>query len=1150
MSSNLVVEPGSWGEFYASIESLTWKLQNSRYSKYDLATAVVVNLAADIDDLVTSAQSLLSTHIARKDNVHQTNALQLGFGLVDNYKTATLTQAGEGGYDDLFITPQGFNTLASKVFADFGTSLHHQGINPISSFGSLSFLPPDISGSFEGSGQRSGNSCGPMIIEDDGTLVGLRYGTTGTTEGLYYFYLPTAEDRIDSMSVIRTNFKYAPANLPAGAYCSDILNSEPDVLLGKITGSSSYQWFISITNGTFDATKHNTAYFTIATDPDVNNLGPFSTSLIINGYVYIFSMIDDGLGAVREIGGALSNTTPVTMTVWRVPVSSVINNNTVTLERITNWSTKDLWGDTTTNGRIQLAKVAVSDNAADKPYVLGGSTAIRQVNTRNSQRRMFATVDPGNVNQIRLAFAHTLYATTTTGSSQMLIVGISLLVNVSAKTAVVEDGADYTRVVVNGNALTLVGNSLMGDSLLTGCPLAGNWHPNVLVTSRGYLLSRTSGNQPDEDPRYTKGLITNFTTRFAALRLRYRQVRQIGIMDDPLVTGTAITNGFMKPQMLAGGCLLLTANPYKIPRYYSYGTVKRVLWTGDPTFTYNLTSGGNITGWAPNSNRSEIPDVNVPPRNRFYHIITQVDSTQAITSSPAVLSESNTNVGVSIDANLNITGSITFSQTELNNVAKAAVQVALGTAPSAWKGLIYVPQDTNLPLIMMTTGEVLRGDGDGYRVAMSMSELNYTGARTGNITGFTFKRVINSQISEQQPTGCVLELAAHGGLNIYKTAAGDYLLGVGAPTTHSTYGGNYGYVWYAAVRAGTKTIEDNTVKCFHHSYYPTDSNPTPVAIPGFGLCVMDSATQVANATAVMVVDVMAVTYEEYLTWTSKRKLVLAAQQVEQGYLVYFTAPTQVFMAGNEYTLPAGNIDLRNVVSNPASKTFYVYVQLVDEAVSYLITTDQLAPTMTLMYIGSITTNTTQIATIAVDKRIRVETFELSATHIGSGIPITTGVPTTTGNFAWRNGYLKLMSFAIQLDYSGIVTVNLRTGAVTIEMSVSGTPPDSVSRTRTQTVWSTGETWTPGLVAPGTEASGASDAFNTYVSTSKTFPALARSNIASSTALAVMMGNESNPNNKGAFTQQPSAANDYTLKWKVTDTPSGAGEYTFDLYVKY
>jgi hypothetical protein len=323
MSDNLAVDPGSWGAFYASIEALTWKLQNTRYSQYDLAVGVMTNFNDTIESLVAEVQTNLNAHVSNRTNIHEVNAQQIGFGLVDNFKTATVAQAGEGGYDNLFITPQGYNALASKVFGDFGSSLHHQGINPISTFGTLSFLPPDISGSFEGSGQTSGNSAGPMIIEDDGTLVGLRYGTTGTSEGLYYFYLPTAEDRIDMAGPIRTNFKYAPASLPSGAYCAQIYNNDSDVLLGQVKGSSTYDRFLSITNGTFDATKHYTGYYKLSDVEKSDHQGLYCTATVVGSYVYIFGAADNGYGVTPDANGKMEITSPFDISVWRVPVASV-----------------------------------------------------------------------------------------------------------------------------------------------------------------------------------------------------------------------------------------------------------------------------------------------------------------------------------------------------------------------------------------------------------------------------------------------------------------------------------------------------------------------------------------------------------------------------------------------------------------------------------------------------------------------------------------------------------------------------------------------------------------------------------------------------------------------------------------------------------
>jgi len=1009
MSDNLTVDPGSWGVFYASIEALTWKLQNARYSQYDLATGVMTNFTNTVEALVAEAQSNFNAHASNRTNIHKVNAMQIGFGLVDNFKTATVAQAGEGGYDNLFITPQGYNALAAKVFGDFGSSLHHQGINPISTFGSLSFLPPDISGSFEGSGQLSGNSCGPMIIEDDGTLVGLRYGATGTSEGLYYFYLPSAEDRIDNVSPIRTNYKYVPSNLPSGTYCSDIYNNDSEVLLGAIKGSSSVDRFISLTNGTFDVSKHYTAYYKVAGMVDANYHIRFMTAAIVGNYVYIFGGYEDAVNCVADANGNTELTGAVRLVTWRVAISAIQAGGTVTLETVTAWACKDVYGRNVSSTDVLIAQQWVSGNADNKPYVYVTNKQLFSVSVQNAQRRLQSVVNPANPNQVRVNYHHTVYAQAKASGSGLAPIALSILIDTAAKTAVVEDNPGP--ITISGNQY----NAPISTPLQTGSTTAtgmdvqgGNRHQNTIVTNRGYLLTRMSGNQPDENPLYGKAQILNFVSRFDAMRERSRVTRLITQVSDPLVTGTALTNGFMKPQLLRGFGLLLTSSRYKESNYYNYGTTKRVVVTGNANFPYKLLDGRTITGFAPNGNRSEIPaDRTSIDRYRFVHVITQVDSAGNITSSPSVIWEDNDKssswVGCTdIDANLNMTGSFSFSKAEMNALAKAAITQVLGKAPTLSMGLIYVPQDTAVPLIMVCNGEVLRDDGTAYRAAFALVELNYTGSRSGNVTGYTIKRIIDRRIEEQQPSGVIMDFAGQGGLNIYKTAAGDYLLGIGCPPNHQTYGGIYSYVWYAAIRAGTGTIEDSTIKLFGHGYYPTASNPTPLAVPGSGLCVMDSTSQVNNATAVLVMDSMATTYQEFLTWQSRGKFILAAQQVEQGYLVYFTAPTQVFLAGNEYTLPAGSIDLRSIKANPASTTFYLYVQLVDEAVSYLITTAAQAPSISLMYIGTIVTNTTQIQSISVSKKVRVETFELSANRIGSAIPISTGVPSGAGNFAWRN----------------------------------------------------------------------------------------------------------------------------------------------------
>jgi len=495
---------------------------------------------------------------------------------------------------------------------------------------------------------------------------------------------------------------------------------------------------------------------------------------------------------------------------------------------------------------------------------------------------------------------------------------------------------------------------------------------------------------------------------------------------------------------------------------------------------------------------------------------------------------------------LSITGAFSWNQTEFDTLVSTVATSLMGTSNlTAAKGQLYVPQDVNVPLLLVVGAT--KPNGSGYLGKHAVYELNYTGARTGLITGYSVKKQvvawdIQGLLSTMATGQVVYRFGENTGLVIYKTAAGDYLLGIGSFVFFGLIGSGCGSNWYAAIRAGTGTIETSTVKSYYGGYYPNDRRPTPIAIPGYGMCMTDFATSQANGNAAIIVDSMAVDYAGFLAWTSRAKLTLIAQQVEQGWLVYFTSPTPIFLAGNEYTLAPGNIDLRDIQANPANTTFYIYVELVNEVAVYRASATALAPTMTLMYIGVVTTNSSQIASIVISKKIRIDTFELSATRIGSGIPITTGVPSLAGSFAWRNGLLKLAGFSMELDYTGTVSVNLRTGLVTIAIT-----PRVGSYTNIQTIYSTGETWAPGLI--GTQPTdGSQGDLTQLISTSKTFAALAKGNIASFSTIVASVGNEVAP--QPSTITQPTAANDYTFTWTVTDGPGGNQPYSFDLYVHY
>lgn len=1024
-------EIGSWGEFFASIEGATIRLQESRLTGFDQADKELNKVSTAINDDYVAVVELLNQHMATHQNQdHKLDKVSINLGLVDNFKTAvTITQENENSSDE-FLTPSSFNELGTRVFADFADKIHHQEINPISVYGDLSWMPPDVYGSFEGSGMRSGAAMSQALIEDDGTYIGLRYGTNGTSQGLYYYYQTAAEDRVDSESIVRTNTRYTPANAPSGLICVDVSVSDVSCILGMTAGHPTLNGFIALTNGTMDVSKHYVGYFRYDDEWSPTCQPYWRTACVAGNYVYGFYIENHSSWTPGEIDN------PFTVAVVRCPVSAVVGGGVVQWEHVTNWSTRNLWGNQINANEIQLANCLRSTNRSKQPYLLyDGEHWLQALNTIHSGVRLSAVPNPVNPNQIRLLIQHTIWCQLDNGAGSMPTFGFSVTVDVNAKTAVCDDDARYIHnSSPNSNTISWDAPTMIDPRQITGYPYGGNYWPSVLVTERGYILARGGGNQPEENTMYFRSKIENFVNRFDAQRIGKRHVRPITALNDLMRVGSEFTNGVMNPRYMTGGYLIYNATATK-QRQFAYGSVKRLQFLGEPNFTYGTINSGSLQGWAPNGTRIEFPRLTF---NQCV-FITRVYANGSVACDASVAHGDGNGVsGTTIDKDLIITGQFSYDKTELYNIARTAASTAFGTSASlnvTWT--MYVPQDNTIPVLMVITATTPRPAGDGRYGTALLVELNYNGPRSGHITGVSFKRICNRRNWDKVPGSTYEQYETMCGIQAYQCSDGTWLLGIGSPSVLQVYGGQDGACWYAAVRSGSRTIEDGTVRGYNHSYYPTSTLPSPFVHPGYGLCMMDYGTNQANYNAVLVVNVMANSYADYQRWSGKQKLVIGAQEVEKGWIVYFTADTPVFLAGREYILKATSIDLRTIDSNPGNKTFYVYVRLTEDGIKYWISSVSLAPTMTMMYIGKITTIASQISTFQIAKKIRVDTFELSPVHIGSGIPISTGVPSSHGNYAWFSRLITSVDF-LQYDTSGALQQpnnNFQIGFIDIRMNL-------------------------------------------------------------------------------------------------------------------
>lgn len=199
-----------------------------------------------------SRMAVLVEHDKNYENPHQTNKTHLDLGNVDNFGTASLFEDAAGTRQDLFSTPAGVIQLVKGHVPD-SNSLMLQGVMPISQYAGNSYIPPAISGSFEGMGGMTDAS--GICLERNGDLAILSNHMDGRVDGLYYsivrdYNKPTA-------SHLYTQFKYEPPSLKAIGITPNriIAGSGNKVIMVGVAGTSD--WYISLTDGTFDPGYHS-----------------------------------------------------------------------------------------------------------------------------------------------------------------------------------------------------------------------------------------------------------------------------------------------------------------------------------------------------------------------------------------------------------------------------------------------------------------------------------------------------------------------------------------------------------------------------------------------------------------------------------------------------------------------------------------------------------------------------------------------------------------------------------------------------------------------------------------------------------------------------------------------------------------------------
>lgn len=839
---------------------------------------------------------------------------------------------------------------------------------PLSHYGTHNYLPAGVSGSFDGASENQAYRRGKVFLEDDGTLVFLRAGTNGSTQGVYYAYMQNALFAEDMSLSVNTNKEYQPGYFGSNRYAIGMISTDDNIVVGYYAerNSTSTGIFVSIMNETLDDTQH-TGFF--VSSIDVSPVGTLTYAMRANDGSYYFFSTDTSYNK------------------FEVCVVRLVYNQstgTYTSNRITGWNNK-IFYNSTENGtdNIVLIRNMISHNVADKPYALCPPTA----NDRSlfmTSIDLFVAQDPSS-GQFRIRVNGDSWFASSSQNTRPQH-GFSYTINMSTKSSVLDPGNDKTTLQA---PMVIDSNFSYFGTVINNEPLYN--HAGYRNIFSCYLYLETGDVFSISTPNLAQALLLQRSKFNAGSVFQMIKVRD-NISND-------FSAGIVKPTFGSSigswitGLELLPNNSTKQFTNTSSGTRPSYsVHKSSPTFTFKSVDRGTIKGFEPTTDRNFISS---NWDNRAY--ISTVSGNNVTTNGGIFICDNRYEQSFSYDYHSVGTGKISITPSVLDNFRNteySKIPASWNLSPSAAKSLtLFVPQQSDIPAFVMLS--TITNNLANY---VKMMEVNVN-TRSGNISSISFKRTLFEEVNGNNFT--VNSSAGIGdatiGLNIYD-AGSFYVVGGSNPLFHNTIGNTNTPYFRGLIHKGSNQFADMRTSGYHPSY---DTNSQPGSLPGHGFGIFNKLDQ-SNK---IIFQSCGTTVDDYNAWTPKGDpIVIVSQDVAQGFIVYFTEETPVLLSGKSFTLPISNINLTSIKANPANTTFYLYVKMNQGIAEYHITENVISETGTTAYnvfwIGTIRTDSIQIESINVFKRSRLDVFGASLEPAGSAFPVSYGLPSNKGNINW------------------------------------------------------------------------------------------------------------------------------------------------------
>lgn len=959
---------------------------------------------------------------------HGLTQVQVNLPLVDNFKTAAGSQALENR-DDLHLTVPGLKTILDEF--GFNTNDYMKdGSLPIATFGNTNFIPPSISGSFEGLGGQT--EAAGICMESDGSTVFLENRYDGRVEGLYY----SVTDNIGA---------YVPRNYSAFRYTHQRIEAD-NARVNRIAGGSGSEvilmadsrkeiFYIGLTNGSLDPAKHVLSRLNLDAMKPIFPLGVLLSDFIGEMNVFLTTnwiYVNIATPYLNRSAAEANGNGRADMRFryfFRVPRASVAAQVPVTAAQI-NLSYRDGDGKQWNNVPYWRWCTPVGNypNFSKYYFDFKQKTDVQCVGAYRSQITLACEV-PGKPGKYVLKFLAAWWSRYITG----LITG--------AWETMLEMTYEFDSET---GVMTLLHQApTFQIDYLNPPPINGNLYAPVyaydkqsaVILDNGTMVSSYSAYQGF--PRwYTSLRHRNLKTRYDMISANY--TTQLGFNSGAEVA--IVGENILSP--IASGVktrafMLSNGGDFYNAAYGDPGSRSKVFYREAPG---KLAVRSNINNLAISNIRArplsnKVWEVRSDPRiggsyvtvpaaqldtfaidvglatfccgvqKKHFPLTGQSPNWPIPTEAEGIgLISSHTTV-IAADGKMDIvpTGTITYPaaivnllKREVENVAAMLASPEVFVTVSDPTGALTTRFGWLPVLVHVTYAEP--GTTNRRQTFMHITPT-YSGGVNKTVTGFTVVDKIHATweryASALTPTTWDARVSgldnatSHGPPRCGYHVNGNDIRGF-FDTGIQASGTGDGLQAFADFRFPNKTTKRwsrSSAETYLSITGNTGSGNHRAVVPDEGVVVAIPHSDSAGGAAT-------------IFRGANYNAMLGHVYPEIGWVIFFQQPIKVVFNGKSYTLPNGTIDLRDVEASPANKTFYIYAVLKDGTPIYEVAQEKRLESPWQLWVGTVVTNNVQILTIERFNVFTVNGQRISELKRGSSIPASSGLTNNEGQIPW------------------------------------------------------------------------------------------------------------------------------------------------------